>query len=132
MTCTSPPINSAPATGSASTGSLSRAGPSTATPRRTYEVASKPFRLTALKLDDDAPTVTGTTATVRARYPDPGAEALTFLPRLVTTGTALLSVNGRPVVAEPDAESAVFEATVPAGADVSLLRVEDGCGNATE
>ena len=97
---------------------------------RPYQVASRPFRLDPAELEVDQPVVTGGVAAVRARYPDPGAEALIVLPRLVTTGVARLLVDGRPVTAAPEAASGAFTAPVADGAIVSVRSVEDACGNA--
>jgi neutral ceramidase len=75
--------------------------------------------------------VEGTTARVRALYPNPG-EALLALPRVVRDGVAEIRLaGGRTVVAEPDAERLAFEARVPAGAAIEDLTVTDGCGNST-
>ena len=61
-----------------------------------YTVTSDEFELTATApLAVDAPSVTGTTATVVARYPDPGPDALIALPRRVRTGAPTLTVNGQ-------------------------------------
>jgi neutral ceramidase len=100
-----------------------------------YELASEPFELgPTAPLSASTPTVTGTTASLTATYPDPGPAALLALPRRVRTGEALLQVTppgGAPAVvtALPDAEALRFTATVPEGSDVQLVEVRDGCGN---
>ena len=96
-----------------------------------YELASETFELEAAKLTADAPVVSGGVATVRARYPNPGADALTALPRLVTSGAAELLVNGVAVKAPADAATGTFTAAVPEGATVTLRSVTDRCGNAS-
>ncbi len=99
-----------------------------------YEVTSRPFRVGPLTtLAADPPVVSGTRATVRALYPDPGKEALLALPRRVRTGQVTLDIRapgGAParVVANPDA-AGTFSAAVPAGATASVVEVRDRCGN---
>jgi hypothetical protein len=95
-----------------------------------YTLTSRSFELKAATIDADAPAVTGTVATLRARYPNPGENALIVLPRLVTKGTATLMAGGQQVTAKPDAATGAFKATVPAGSKVTLKSLEDGCGNA--
>ncbi len=95
-----------------------------------YTVTSDTFVLGATApLAVDPVNVTGTTATVVARYPDPGPDALIALPRRVRTGTAALDVNGHTVQAGLDAEKLRFTAQVPPGATVSVTDLDDGCGN---
>ncbi len=95
-----------------------------------YTVTSDEFELTAMPpLVVDPVSVTGTTATVVARYPDPGPDALIALPRRVRKGSATLDVNGDSVKAELDGERLRFTAPVPAGATVSVDGVQDECGN---
>jgi hypothetical protein len=97
-----------------------------------YTVTSQPFALTATApLIVDPVSVAGTTATVVARYPDPGPAALTALPRRVRSGTATLDVNGQTVHAGLDGAKLRFTASVPAGATVAVDQVQDGCGNAS-
>lgn len=99
-----------------------------------YELTSRPFRVERLdSLKADPPTVEGTTATVRALYPDPGKETLLALPRRVRSGSILLRVQAprrraTMVRARPDAQGN-FTARVPAGASVTVAEVRDGCGN---
>jgi hypothetical protein len=115
------------------TGNASRA---LLTPAAPYVLDSDPFQLSPtapLEIIDAA--VSGTTAIVRARYPDPG-EALLALPRRVRTGTALLSVRTpgggvRQITAAPGPGGLSFTAQVPAGSAIEGIRVEDGCGNTT-
>ena len=101
-----------------------------------YTVQSRSFTVAPATLQADPPAVVGTTARVRARYPDPGEGALFATPRLVQTGVAELRVTppgGSPstVLARPDAATGTFAATVPLGSAVTLVAVRDGCGNAT-
>jgi neutral ceramidase len=90
-----------------------------------YEVVSEPFALKAATLEADAPSFAGGVAKVRARYPSPGADALIFVPRIVTTGTA--DFDG--VAGTPDPEAGVF--TAPTAQAPASARVTDGCGNST-
>ena len=95
-----------------------------------YTATSNAFTLTATPpLTVDPVNVTGTTATVVARYPDPGSDALIALPRRVRTGAAMLDVNGQAIPAFLDSKKLRFTATVPPGATVSVDEVEDSCGN---
>ena len=97
-----------------------------------YSVTSRSFELRrTAPLTFDAPVVSGGTATVVARYPDPGAAALVALPRRVRSGFATLLVNGQEQRAGLDSARLRFTAPVPAGATVSVKEVVDGCGNAT-
>ena len=95
-----------------------------------YTVTSEEFELSKTPpLTADPVSVTGTTATVIARYPDPGPDALIALPRRVRTGTATLDVNGQTVEAGLDGDKLRFTRSVPSGATVTVDEVEDGCGN---
>lgn len=102
---------------------------------RPYEVVSAPFevrRLTGLRAEP--PVVSRGRVRVRATYPDPGKDVLLALPRRVRSGWVELRVTprgGRPrrVRARPDARRLAFEARVPAGARVEVVRVRDRCGN---
>jgi neutral ceramidase len=95
-----------------------------------YTVDSQPFTLEKTPpLTFDPPSVAGGSASVVARYPDPGADVLVALDRRVRSGKATLSVNGSPVEAQPDSDRLRFTAPVPAGASVSVTAVEDACGN---
>jgi hypothetical protein len=101
-----------------------------------YDLISRPFELGATApLQVRPPAVGDGQATLRALYPDPGKETLLALPRLVGTGSALLEVtaNGRTrrVTAAADGDRYLFSAPVPAGATVRVVRVQDGCGNAS-
>jgi len=95
-----------------------------------YSVTSDEFELQpipALEIIDKP--VTGTTARVRARYPDPG-QALLALSRRVRSGSARLTLaGGQEVTAQLAADRLGFEATVPNGATIGSVDVEDGCGN---
>ena len=112
---------------------LACAGRSPSSPRSSatpYTVTSDEFEVTpiaALATIDSQ--VTGTTARVRARYPDPG-DALLALPRRVRSGQALIRLSGGgQVTAQPTGDRLAFEATVPSGAVIESVDVEDGCGN---
>jgi len=100
-----------------------------------YEAVSREFTLGATSLSPQPPVVTGSVATVRATYPDPGEGTLMATPRFASTGQALLEVT-RPgrrahrvrVPADPERMAFVARA-VPAGSSVRVLSVVDGCGN---
>ena len=100
-----------------------------------YEVISREFELRATALAPQPPTVAGSVATVRALYPDPGEGTLMATPRLASTGSALLEVtepDGETtrVRAAADAARFAYVARAPAGSEVRVLSLEDGCGNA--
>jgi neutral ceramidase len=88
---------------------------------RPYTTISDPFELTAAKLEAEAPAA----GRFRVRYPSPGEGALVSTPRLLMAGRAEVTENGRTRFVEPDA-AGVFD--IGGG---SLVRVTDGCGNAT-
>ena len=111
-----------------------RASRATGAPPEPYQVTSRAFDLTpiaSLQLIDW--TVSGGSARVRVRYPDPGASLLA-LPRRVRSGSAMLRITppgGAPgtVRAEPDAGRLAFTAPAADGSAVELESVEDSCGN---
>ena len=88
---------------------------------RPYTTISDPFELTAAVLEAETPAA----GRFRVRYPSPGEGALVFTPRLLMSGRAEVTEAGTTRFVEPDA-SGVFD--IGAG---SLVRVTDGCGNAT-
>jgi neutral ceramidase len=95
-----------------------------------YAANSQAFELRPLSnLQIIDAVVQGGVARVRARYRDPGTDALLALPRRVRTGTARITfTNGRTVVARPDDAGLAF--TAPArGAAIESVSVEDACGN---
>ena len=99
-----------------------------------YEVTSREFTLGPTSLSPQAPAVSGSVATVRATYPDPGESTLMATPRLVSTGQALVELRGpgkqaRRVRLAADPERYGFVTSVPAGYTVRVLSVVDGCGN---
>jgi hypothetical protein len=100
-----------------------------------YEVTSNEFELQpTAPLTYDLPSVSGGTARLLARYPDPGANVLLALPKRVRTGSAQLKVTppgGSPsvVTAHPDAERLRFTAPAAPGSAVEVVSIEDGCGN---
>ena len=95
-----------------------------------YTVTSDEFELAPIAaLQTIDARVSGTTARVRARYPDPG-QALLALPRRVRDGVARITLaGGRRVSARPTADRLAFEAKVPAGSGIQSVDVTDGCGN---
>jgi hypothetical protein len=100
-----------------------------------YRIESDPFELTAIRNLAPTLTVTGRRARVTALYPDPGKEEMLLaLPRRVRSGSALLGVKkGRRkekrVRARLTRDRLAFQARVPRGAKVRVIRVKDGCGN---
>jgi neutral ceramidase len=99
-----------------------------------YEAVSREFELRPAPLSAQPPTVTGSVATVRALYPDPGEQTLMAMPRLASSGSALLEVTEsgerpRRVRAAADPQRHAYVARVPTGATVRVLSVTDDCGN---
>jgi neutral ceramidase len=73
-------------------------------------------------------------ARVRAEYTGFAATPLTGLSRRVRSGFAILRVKGtggaaNDVIAPIDSKGLEFTATVPAGATVDVVSIEDACGN---
>jgi neutral ceramidase len=97
-----------------------------------YAVTSDSFELgPAEPIEVVQAGVSGTTARVVARYPNPG-DPLVALPRRVRDGTATITLaGGNEVTATPDANRLGFEAKVPPGASVQSISVTDGCGNSS-
>ena len=97
-----------------------------------YTVDSHEFELgpmDPLEIVDSA--VEGGTASVRARYPNPGASLLA-VPRIVRHGKATFELaGGGEAMASPDAQGTGFQTSLPAGASVTGVSVEDACGNST-
>lgn len=96
-----------------------------------YRSLSRMFRVSPATLKADQPVVSGGIASVRALYPNPGPDTIVALPRIATTGAAELLVDGAPVTAVADPATGTYTAPVAPGASVSLVRVEDACGNAS-
>ena len=103
-----------------------------------YRIESDPFEITPIT--NIAPTlaVTGRRARVTATYPEPDKEkTLLALPRRVQSGFAVLGVKkkGRRkeqrVLAGPADDGLGFQARVPRGAAVRVIRVRDACGNSS-
>ena len=94
----------------------------------TYRTESETFELEPLVLEADAPTTADGVTTVRARYPSPGAEALIYAPRIVTTGSAEFR-SGDEVESVAPTQDGFFRIT--SDAPPALVGVVDGCGNAT-
>jgi len=99
-----------------------------------YEAVSREFTVGPTSLTPQPPVVSGTVATVRATYSDPGEGTLLATPRFASTGEALIevtepggSVERQRVAADPD--RLAFVAQVPEGSTVRVLSVEDACGN---
>ena len=101
---------------------------------RPYETISRTFEVRPATLAPQPARVSGSVALVRAVYPDPGENTLMALPRLASTGGAVLEVtrpdgSRRRVVAGADPARFGYVASVPAGSTVRVLSVTDGCGN---
>jgi neutral ceramidase len=99
-----------------------------------YNVTSEPFTLQRAGIDVYSSKVENGVARVRAEYTGLPDNALTLLNRRVRHGFAVLRVT-RPggaseeVIAPIDSKRLEFTASVPAGASVSVVSVEDACGN---
>jgi neutral ceramidase len=99
-----------------------------------YEAVSRPFRLQPASIKSYSTTVGGGVARVRAEYEGLPASALATLARRVRHGFAVLRVT-RPggavedVIALPDSRGLEFRAGVPDGSSVSVVSIEDACGN---
>ena len=99
-----------------------------------YEAVSREFEVGPATLRSQPVQVSGSVATVRAIYPDPGEATLMATPRLVGTGQAVLEVTApgeeaRRLRVAADPAKLAFVADVPAGSSVRVLSVTDGCGN---
>jgi hypothetical protein len=100
-----------------------------------YTVESDTFELAPIRKIAPTLTVNGLTARVTALYPDPGEDAILALPRRVRSGWAVLGVKRkgskreRRVRARLTKNRLAFQARVPRGASVRLIRVKDACGN---
>ena len=100
-----------------------------------YRIESEPFRLKRIRNIAPTLSVSGRRARITALYPAPGAkEALLALPRWVRSGKAVLGVTKpgaeeRRVRAKPTKNRLAFEARVPRGATVRVIRVADRCRN---
>ncbi len=101
-----------------------------------YRLESDTFKLAPITNLTPTLAVNGLTARVTALYPDPGEEdTILALPRRVRSGWAVLGVKrkGRKqekrVRARLTKDRLAFQARVPRGAKVRVIRVSDGCGN---
>ena len=101
-----------------------------------YRLESDTFELAPITNITPTLTVDGLTARVTALYPDPGEEdTILALPRRVRTGWAVLGVKRKGskrekrVRARLTKDRLAFQARVPRGASVRVIRVKDGCGN---
>ena len=93
-----------------------------------YTVTSQEFVVAPARLTATAPVVTDGVARFRATYPNPGAEALTALPRLVRDASAVVLVGGERKVVTAD-DAGVFAVPAAAGQTVEVVQVRDACGN---
>ncbi len=103
-----------------------------------YRVESETFELTPITNLAPTLTVTGLTARVTALYPDPGEDdTLLALPRRVRSGSAILGVKRKGATKEKRVRARLtkdklaFQARVPRGAAVRVIRVKDACGNSS-
>jgi neutral ceramidase len=100
-----------------------------------YRIESDRFELAPIRNIVPTLTVDGRRARVTAIYPEPGAkEVLLALPRVVRSGHVVLGVKKRAgeekrVRAKLTRDKLAFQARVPRGATVRVIRVRDACGN---
>ena len=100
-----------------------------------YRVESDPFELAPITNIAPTLTVTGRRARVTALYPEPSKDdTLLALPRRVRSGRAVLGVKRgsgpeKRVRAHLTRDRLAFQARVPRGARVRVIRVKDACGN---
>ena len=99
-----------------------------------YEAVSRTFQVRPTSLAPQAVRVSGSVALVRALYPDPGEGTLMAMPRLASTGSAVLEVTRpggarRRIRAAADRARFAYVARVPEGSTARVLSVADGCGN---
>jgi neutral ceramidase len=105
-----------------------------AMPDGAYTATSEPFNLRAATIKSYSTTVSGGVARVRAEYQGLPNPALATLARRVRHGIAILRVT-RPggaseeIIAPIDPRGLEFRASVPDGASVSVVSIEDACGN---
>jgi hypothetical protein len=101
-----------------------------------YRIDSRELRVAPIRALVPTLALSGRRARVTALYPDPGKDALLALPRRVRSGAAVLGVKRRRggerrVRARLTADRLAFEAGVPRGAKVRVIRVTDACGNSS-
>jgi hypothetical protein len=101
-----------------------------------YRIESEPFEIAPITGIAPTLAVTGRRARVTATYPKPDEEkTLLALPRMVQSGFAVLGVKKkgrkreRRVLAGLADDRLGFQARVPRGAAVRVIRVQDACGN---
>jgi hypothetical protein len=98
-----------------------------------YEVVSKPFELRRAPIKSYSTTVSDGVARVRAEYEGLHPEALAVLNRRVRHGFAVVRVtrggSSDEIIAPIDSRGLEFRASVPDGASVSVVSIEDACGN---
>jgi neutral ceramidase len=103
-------------------------------PEGDYSVTSNVFELRRAAIKSYSTTVSGGVARVRAEYQGLPADALAVLNRRVRHGFAVLRVT-RPggaqeeVIAPIDSLGLEFRTSVPSGSTVSVVAIEDACGN---
>jgi hypothetical protein len=99
-----------------------------------YTATSEAFTLRPASIKSYSTSVDGAVARVRAEYDGLPGSALATLSRRVRHGFAVLRVT-RPggaseeVIAPIDSRGLEFRVGVPNGASVSVLSIEDACGN---
>ena len=102
-----------------------------------YRIESDRFEVTPITAIAPVLTVTRRKARVTATYPEPDEEkTLLALPRRVRSGVAVLGVKKgrkkeRRVRAKLTKDRLAFQARVPRGATVRVIRVKDACGNSS-
>jgi len=103
-------------------------------PEDDYTVESEPFTLRPTSIKSYSTTVSDGMVRIRAEYENLPTSALATLARRVRHGVAALIVT-RPggaseeAFAFPDSRRLEFVARVPNGSNVSVVSIEDACGN---
>jgi hypothetical protein len=106
----------------------------TSGPASDYETISKAFELKPAAIKSFSTTVAGGVAHVKAEYEGLPANALAALSKRVRHGVAVLRVTKpggavEDVLALPDSQGLEYRASVPNGSTVSVVSIEDACGN---
>jgi neutral ceramidase len=103
-------------------------------PASDYTATSEPFTLRTASIKSYSTTVSGGMARVRAEYEGLPNPALATLAKRVRHGFAVLRVTKpggevEEVIAPIDSRGLEFRAGVPDGSSVSVVSIEDACGN---
>ena len=103
-------------------------------PASDYEVISNAFQLKPASIKSYSTTVANGVATVKAEYEGLPAAPLAALTKRVRHGFAVLRVTKpggavEDMLALPDSKGLEFRVSVPNGSTVSVVSIEDACGN---